>query len=103
MPQELKPLCFESLAEALRNLDRPGEAETIYRRAIREIPNPAGFHLKLGLLLADLARTSEAIEQLELAVSLQPRLARQAEAPLRSLKTTTWSCLDSRPATGRNR
>ena len=103
VPQELKPLCFESLAEALRNLDRPGEAETIYRRAIREIPNPAGFHLKLGLLLADLARTSEAIEQLELAVSLQPRLARQAEAPLRSLKTTTWSCLDSRPATGRNR
>lgn len=93
VPAELAPMCFESLAEALRNLDRPAEAEAIYRRAISELQYPASFHLKLGLLLADQARTSEAIEQLERAVAIKPKLAKQTELPLRDLKTSTWSCL----------
>lgn len=61
-----------SLALALERLQRPVEAEALYREALALLPEEASLHANLGLLLENLGRLAEAERHLRRAVELAP-------------------------------
>lgn len=75
---ELDPAATDarnSLALALERLQRPGEAEALYREALALLPEEASLHANLGLLLENLGRLAEAEGHLRRAVELAPESA----------------------------
>lgn len=87
-------LVYESWGEALTKQSRYREAEAVYQQAIERFPKLAGaFQLKLGLLAADQGQSQRAIQQLQEAVRLDPRLEEEARRPLRNIREEGWGCL----------
>ncbi len=66
-----------SLAVALERQDRPLDAETVYREALRLAPDHAKAWLNLGDLLRRQRRLPEAAEAIERALAVDPRLGTQ--------------------------
>jgi Flp pilus assembly protein TadD len=67
-----------NLADFYRQQGRDGEGESILRSSIAEIPNDAGLHHALGLILIRLNRSDEALPELRQAAKLEPVHARYA-------------------------
>jgi predicted O-linked N-acetylglucosamine transferase (SPINDLY family) len=65
-----------NLAELLRQLGRPGEAEAEFRAAVELAPSWAEAVFGLANALKDQGRTADALAAYTQAISLQPRFAR---------------------------
>ncbi|MGD9724138.1 MAG: tetratricopeptide repeat protein [Pirellulales bacterium] len=65
-----------NLANTLKELRLPEEAEREYRQAVADDPQLTIGHLNLGLLLADLGRPEDAVAPLRTVVEQDPKLAR---------------------------
>jgi tetratricopeptide (TPR) repeat protein len=66
------PAVFRLLAGALMERHQDAEADAAYRQGLRVTPWDATLHANLGLLLARMARTEEALAQYRLATDLAP-------------------------------
>ena len=67
-----------NLAELYRSLGRDGDGEGALRAAITAVPQDAGLHYSLGLVLVRLRRSDEALGELEKAANLDLGQARYA-------------------------
>jgi tetratricopeptide (TPR) repeat protein len=69
------PLVYKNMGNALANLDRLVEAETILRQAIALKPNYAGAHNALGILLKKQGKSAAAVSAYRKAIALAPNYA----------------------------
>ncbi|BCS55990.1 glycosyltransferase family 41 protein [Geobacter sp. SVR] len=69
------PAAFINLGEALRALQRFGDAEQCYQRAIALKPDYAEAYNNLGIMLDDLGRAAEAEQAYRRALAIKPDFA----------------------------
>jgi protein O-GlcNAc transferase len=69
------PEAHNNLAAVLQSLNRPDEAELMYRRAVALKPDFALAHSNLGALLLAQGRAEDAEAALQRAIGVDPRLA----------------------------
>lgn len=67
-----------NLADLYRQLGQDADGEAVLRQGIEASPRDGGLHHALGLTLVRLKRQDEAIENLRLAVEVEPDRARYA-------------------------
>jgi tetratricopeptide (TPR) repeat protein len=94
---ELEPsaICWDALGTVLHRLERDGEAQECFAKAVALEPNFAEAHDHLGNSLLEVSRTSEAAEHFRRAVEIRPSYCRN-RSPLPIWIRTSTSRSNSR-------